>query len=67
MGMSRERREQGLAQVRAIRRRLADRDFSDVPDIPDDDTPLGDVVPIDDRPAPDPRHPSAHRLPYRDN
>ncbi len=34
--MSKKRRQEGLAQLHAIRRRLADRDFSDVPDLPDE-------------------------------
>ena len=34
--MSEKRRQEGLAQLHDIRRRLADRDFSDVPDLPDE-------------------------------
>jgi len=33
--MSEKRRQEGLAQLHDIRRRLAERDFSDVPDLPD--------------------------------
>ena len=34
--MSEKRRQEGLAQLHDIRRRLAERDFSDVPDLPDE-------------------------------
>ena len=43
--MSEKRRQEGLAQLHDIRRRLAERDFSDVPDLPDN----AEIVDITDR------------------
>lgn len=44
LSMSEKRKREGLAQLHAIRRRLADRDFSDVPPPPNG----ADIVDIAD-------------------
>jgi len=43
--MSEEQRQEALAQIHDIRRRLASMDFSDIPDDPDDG-PEAEVVEI---------------------
>ena len=62
--MTQEQRDEGLAQIHDIRRRLAARDFSDIPDDPD--APDAEVVELIDqgkeKQGYDPDHPVMARM-----
>ena len=61
--MSEEQRREGLAQIHDIRRRLADRDFSDIP--ADPDGPEAEVIEIIERKKKNQRHDPDHPVMVR--
>ena len=64
MRMSEEQRQEGLAQIHDIRRRLASMDFSDIPDDPDDG-PDAEVIEIIERKKKNQRHDPDHPVMVR--
>ena len=61
--MSEEQRQEALAQIHDIRRRLASMDFSDIPDDPDG--PDAEVVEIIERKKKNQRHDPDHPVMVR--
>ena len=61
--MSEEQRQEALAQIPAIRRRLASMDFSDIPDDPDG--PEAEVIEIIERKKKNQRHDPDHPVMVR--
>jgi len=62
--MSEEQRQEALAQIHDIRRRLASMDFSDIPDDPDDG-PDAEVIEIIERKKKNQRHDPDHPVMVR--
>ena len=65
--MSEEQRQEALAQIHDIRRRLASMDFSDIPDDPDDspDAEVVEIVEIIERKKKNQRHDPDHPVMVR--
>jgi len=61
--MSEEQKQEALAQIHDIRRRLASMDFSDIPDDPDG--PEAEVVEIIERKKKNQRHDPDHPVMVR--